>query len=161
VALISLSTRGFRNLRDGVHEIPPGFVVILGANGAGKTNFLEAIAVLGNVTSFRLGGTRAWVRRGGREYELLGLISHGERDHEIRQHVQVGTTVTRSFFRNSRTVDTATYLDLFPVFTFSGEDRQLLLGPPALRRRFVDRLAFHSFPETLGIMHRAGKRRAT
>lgn len=48
-----LQTKNFRNLKDNVFEFYPGINCILGENGNGKTNLLEAIHLITNKKSFR------------------------------------------------------------------------------------------------------------
>ena len=62
----------FRSYRDAAASFGPGLNVVVGENAAGKTNLLEAIAVLGNLRSFRSGGARRLVRHGVAEFTLEG-----------------------------------------------------------------------------------------
>ena len=50
--LESIETLNFRNLHGGI-QFGPGLNVLSGENGQGKTNWLEAIAVLASTRSFR------------------------------------------------------------------------------------------------------------
>src|SRR3982074_2231725 len=63
--LVSLSLRNYRNYRSLDLEPAPGLNVFLGANGQGKTNLLESVALLALSSSPR---TR-------RETELIGPIA--------------------------------------------------------------------------------------
>ena len=51
--ILSLSTDSFRNLAPGRHELHPRLNLIVGANGQGKTNLLEAFALLCGRSLFR------------------------------------------------------------------------------------------------------------
>ena len=53
LAIESLSVRGFRNLTSLDVALGPGFNVISGDNGQGKTNVLESVYVLATSRSFR------------------------------------------------------------------------------------------------------------
>jgi DNA replication and repair protein RecF len=76
---------------------PDGLTVVVGANGEGKTNLLEAIAYLASLRSFRgapgealirVGATTAVVRAEGRR-EARGLLIEAELRPSGRDRVQV------------------------------------------------------------------------
>src|ERR1035437_4321356 len=46
VEIVSLSTEGFRNLLNGKVELHPRLNLIVGDNGQGKTNLIEALALV-------------------------------------------------------------------------------------------------------------------
>ena len=53
-------------------EFDAGHNLIYGANGAGKTSILEAVAYLGRARSFRAAGNRELVRHGQEDFVLFG-----------------------------------------------------------------------------------------
>jgi DNA replication and repair protein RecF len=154
LSLLKLTIRGFRNLQPLELAVPPGAVLVLGPNGAGKSNLLEAVAVLGNLVSFRHAPPSAWVQRGGDGFALEATIERSGSPVQIGQSGRLAGRLLRSLHRGGRRLDAAEYLDLFPVATFSADDRQLVWGPPEERRRFLDRLAFQLHPETLPVLQR-------
>jgi len=154
VPLLHLSVHGFRNLRPQDLDVPAGTVVVVGANGAGKTSLLEAVAVLGNLQSFRPGPASSWVQHGGQGFLLEGRVERGGTTVELRQEGRLARTVSRRLQRGARRLGAAEYLDLFPVSVLSSHDRQLLWGGPEGRRRFVDRVAFYLHPDTLPVLQR-------
>lgn len=106
--------------------MPSGTVVVVGANGAGKTSLLEAIAVLGNLQSFRPGPSASWVQHGSAGFVLAGIIERAGTTVELRQEGRLARTVTRRLHRGARRLGAAEYLDLFPVSVLSSYDRQLV-----------------------------------
>jgi DNA replication and repair protein RecF len=130
VPLLHLSVHGFRNLRPQDLDVPTGTVVVVGPNGAGKTSLLEAVAVLGNLQSFRPGPAASWVQHGGQGFVLGGLVERGGTTVELRQEGRLARTVSRRLQRGARRLGAAEYLDLFPVSVLSSHDRQLLWGRP-------------------------------
>ncbi len=70
--LTELAVRNFRNLAALDVELPPEGVVILGENGHGKTNFLEAIYYLVLFRSVRAAKDRELVRFGEAGFFLAG-----------------------------------------------------------------------------------------
>ena len=51
--ILSLNPEGFRNLAGGRIEFHPRLNLVVGDNGQGKTNLLEALAVVTGRISFR------------------------------------------------------------------------------------------------------------
>lgn len=116
---------------------PDGLTVIIGANGDGKTNLLEAISYLATLTSFRGAPTEALVRQGapaaivraeaerdGRALLLEAQINAGGRDR---------VQVNRQPLRRTRDL-----LGALRVSVFAPDDLALVKGGPTERRRFLD-----------------------
>ena len=115
---------------------------------------LEALAVLGNLTSFRPGPASSWIRHGARGFALAADFERSGATVEVRHEIQVRGHLARSLFRGARRLGAAEYLDLLPVATLSGHDRTLIWGAPEDRRRFLDRLCFQLRPEALPVLQR-------
>lgn len=146
--------RHFRSFTDLAWDPPQGLVVVSGPNGAGKTNLLEALSVLGNLTSFRPGSPASWVRHGEHQFLLHGQIRGEGSSLALEQQARLGKVLHRLLLRGGRRVRASEYLTLFPVATFSAYDRELLLGGPEHRRRLLDRLAFQLHPPFLDLLLR-------
>ena len=157
--LTSLVTRNFRNLAALDLEIPPEGVVILGENGHGKTNVLEALYYLVLFRSVRGAKDRDLVRFG-----TDGFFVSGTTDH----HVTAGYEVQGR--RKKVTVDgvesrkLADAVGRISAVMFSPADRDLVSGGPSVRRRFMDILLSLSSPgylRALGQLRNALKQRNT
>ena len=57
-----IEVRGFRSYIEADLELAPGLTVLVGANGSGKTNLLEAMGFLASLSSFRGAPTEALAR---------------------------------------------------------------------------------------------------
>ncbi|MBZ5589644.1 MAG: DNA replication and repair protein RecF [Acidobacteriia bacterium] len=154
MSITRFSVSEFRNLSAQQLDVPPGLTAVVGPNGSGKTSLLEALAVLGNLTSFRPGPAASWIQHGAHGFGLAAAVERGGAAVEIRQEVRLRGTVGRSLFRGARRLGAAEYLDLLPVATLSGHDRALVWGAPEDRRRFLDRLCFQLRPEALPVLQR-------
>jgi DNA replication and repair protein RecF len=128
----------FRNYVEATFELTTGTTVVIGANGQGKTNLVEAIAYLGTLSSFRavsteplirVGATRAIIRAELRDDDGRRSLIEAELTNGGRGRVQVNRQ------RLERTRD---LLGVLRVTVFSPDDLALVKGGPAERRRFLD-----------------------
>jgi DNA replication and repair protein RecF len=140
--LLELRIERFRNLAPGPYAFGERTNLILGDNGVGKTNLLEAVAMLGNLRSFRGAGARQVVHHGAGSYRLAAEVHVGGRQHRLEQLVEVGPPLRRELAVDGAPVELPHYLRLFPIFAINGPDRELVTGAPEGRRAIVDRLAF-------------------
>lgn len=157
VQLSTLVVRNFRNLASIDVELPPEGLVILGENGHGKTNMLEAIYYLVLFRSLRGAKDRELVRFGEPGFFVAG---------DVDVHVTVGYEVDGR--RKKVTVDRAEQPKLsdavghVTAVPFAPSDRDLVTGGPAGRRRFLDIVLSLSEPgylAALATMRQALKQR--
>ncbi len=140
--LTDLAVRDFRNLAEHEFGFADATNVILGANGAGKTSLLEAVVVLGNLRSFRTPSLRRAVRHGQGSFRLAGSMSTAGRLRRLELLVEVGQSIVRTHRVDGATVPVEQFLQLFPVFAITAQDRELVIGSPEGRRAFLDRFVF-------------------
>lgn len=152
--LVSLRATGFRNLVAETVELAAGTNLVLGANGAGKTSLLEAVAVLGTLRSFRTPSLRRVARHGGDGFLLEGLVRCGATTVRIAQQVETAAGVTRQLSVNGHPAAVGDYLLELPVVTLTSDDRELVVGPPQNRRTFLDRAGFLLDPRLLHELRR-------
>lgn len=139
MVLEALSVRDFRNLR--LLELEPGLRLnaIYGANGQGKTSLLEAIHFCAEGRTFRSTPIPALVRAGTKQVSVRARVRSalGSIDHLASTFA----SEKRVLQLNERTnVPIDDYLGHMRVVVHSPEDSQLILGPPELRRRFLNRV---------------------
>lgn len=127
----------FRNY-ERLELIPaPTINVLYGQNGAGKTNILEALHLIGLGRSHRGARDADMVRHGAAAYRVSATVTRRQISLNIdltyrtagRKEVRLNAT------RQHRLSD---LLGHFNVIVFSPEDLQLIKGSPALRRRYLD-----------------------
>jgi DNA replication and repair protein RecF len=155
-ALVRLSIRAFRNLRRAELALPTAGIALVGENGQGKTNFLEAIYYLRLLRSLRGAQDAELVSFGEAGFHLAGAIE-GARAHDVT----VG--FDRLGRRKKITLDgreperMADALGAFPAVIFSPSDAVLVAGAPVERRRFLDvMLALSSRPYLLALQRYRG-----
>ncbi len=147
----TVSTRSFRNLEPASVRFHDGVNLVVGGNGAGKTSLLEAVAVLGNLRSFRSSRWQAVARHGQQNFTLEGVIGTPDAaDCRLTQVVEVGPPVSRSLMVNGAPAVVERYLQVLPVVTLTPADAELVTGGPSIRRGLLDRLSFMIHAETLG-----------
>ncbi|MDP2479275.1 MAG: DNA replication and repair protein RecF [Candidatus Palauibacterales bacterium] len=138
VRLGRIRLRDFRNFERLECELPAEGVMILGSNGAGKTNLLEAVYYLEVFRSFRGASDRELVRFGQEVFRVEATVEgpRGERTiaaaysaAERRKQVEVDRREV------SRLSDAIGGLG---AVVFSLEDVEIVRGSPSGRRRFMD-----------------------
>ena len=145
----ALTTRFFRNLEPATVHFSDGVNLVIGDNGEGKTNLLEAIAVLANLRSFRTTRWSSVVSHGSKGFALVGEVGGEAAGDRLEQVVEVGPPVRRELSVNGGREQVERYLCRCPVVALTSADVELVVGGPTLRRGLVDRLAFLLEPRTL------------
>jgi DNA replication and repair protein RecF len=140
--LTDFTACSFRNLHIDKLNFSPGANVILGLNGVGKTSLLEAVAVLGNLRSFRSSSLHRAVLHGKACFRLDGTVKSVEGSHHLEQIVEVGPPIRRTLRVNGSEVNVGQYLRIFPVVAITGADQELVGGGPESRRALLDRFVF-------------------
>jgi DNA replication and repair protein RecF len=129
----------FRSYVTAEVALAPGLTAVIGANGQGKSNLLEAIGWLGGLRSFRAAPTEALVRVGAERAVVRGEGRRAERSLLIECEIAPGgrsrTLLNRQPVRRARDG-----LDSLRAVVFAPDDLELVKGAPAERRRFLDDL---------------------
>lgn len=133
--LESLEAINFRNLSGRIHP-SPGLNVFAGVNGQGKTNWLEAIALLAATRSFRTARLQEAVN-----FEAESAAVHGavRESPEIVRDLQViiaGNTKTLTVNGKKETANR--YLGQLYAVVFTADELEIVRGTPESRRRFLD-----------------------
>ncbi len=148
----------FRNYDRQEIRFSPGVNCLIGQNGMGKTNVLEAIYYLSLLRSFRTNRNDNLMQFGANAFTLfgevidaqggltrLGVVNSGVHDHLVSRQLQVnGTPVKRTSEFISRLLCTA----------FIPEDIEVIKGAPALRRRFLNIALCTTSPDYLNALQR-------
>ena len=135
--LIRLDVRDFRNLARVELSPPSEGVVVVGENGQGKTNLLEAIHYLQLLRSSRGARDQDLVRFGADAFHIGATVDTDGR-HEIGVGFERGTKRKRAKIDGSVPERLSDALGALPSVMFSPDDVELITGSPNLRRRFLD-----------------------
>jgi len=135
--LRSLQLTGYRNYEQLSAEFPAGPVLIIGENGEGKTNLVEAIGYLSTLESHRVAGYQPLIQKNQSSSQLSAKVSHQGR--EIMVGVELNKDRLNRFFLNgSQRKKTSEILGLIRTVTFAPEDLDLIRRDPSDRRAFMD-----------------------
>jgi len=148
VRLRALHLQDFRNLAEVALTPSPRLTVLLGENGQGKTNLLEAIYLLATLRPLRATRLGELVRFGAERAVVQARVDGpgGERVLAV-EVVSGGRTATL----DGKPVERLDgYLESLAAVCFSPDDLLLVKGGPDGRRRFLDRAAFNRWPAVLG-----------
>jgi DNA replication and repair protein RecF len=153
--LDGLTVRDFRNIAHAEVSLPAEGIVVVGENGQGKTNLVEAIAYLRLMRSMRGARDRDLLRFGATAFHLAAQCSGTPANRVSAAVDKAGRKkVTLDGGEPERLTDA---LDALPSVGFSPRDVDLVAGSPAERRRYLDiTLALTSAPYLKALRHYRG-----
>ena len=135
--LRKLTLRHFRNVGFAALEFSGRQHFLVGANGQGKTNLLEAAGFLTAARSFRTTDQKLLVGHGQHGAALAYIIDH-DKQAETHVTIKLRHDGKELWCDQARVTKLAEYLGRFPTVVFSSQDMQLVRGSPANRRRWLD-----------------------
>ncbi len=152
-----VEARPLRSLERVRVELGPGIASLVGPNGTGKTNLLEALYFALTGRSFRTSDRRDLIPFGGSlaraeatvrdadgiDARLLASVSRAEG----RRHLLDGNAVDPGTLARSRP----------PVAVFSPDRLALIKGPPGERRAHLDRFVAARWPSRADLRQRFGQ----
>ncbi len=133
----SVTLQDFRNLPLATVALQGCRTFLGGANGQGKTNFLEALGYVTALRSFRGAEPRALVAH-GRTQAGLGLLLEHEQYGQSRITIALGSAGRTVEWEHGKVARLADFIGKFPTVVFSSQDNLLLRGSPSARRRWLD-----------------------
>ena len=128
----------FRNYVETELVFAEGLTVVVGRNGQGKTNLVEAIGYLATLDSFRGAPNDALVRAGVDRAVVRAEVRHDD-GREILVEAELARTGRgRVQVNRQRLTRTRDLLGVLRVSVFAPDDLVLVKGGPSERRRFLD-----------------------
>jgi len=148
--LSHLSLRDFRSYAEVELPLSAGVTALVGPNGQGKTNLVEAVGYLATLGSHRVAQDAPLVRLGAERAVVRGQVVRDDRSLLVEVEITPGKAnrarVNRSAVPRAREV-----LGILRTVLFAPEDLAVVKGDPAERRRFLDDLLVLRAPRYAGV----------
>jgi DNA replication and repair protein RecF len=140
----------FRSYERVAVDLEPGVSVLVGQNGMGKTNLIEALGYVATLDSHRVATDAPLVRAGAASAVIRCAIVHEGRELLVEMEIVPGRAnrarLNRSPVRRPREV-----LGALRMVLFAPEDLELVRGDPSERRRYLDDLLVARQPRYSGV----------
>ena len=144
MALTRLVLTDFRNHAEALLQPGPGFVVLTGDNGAGKTNILEAVSLLAPGRGLRRAPLGDMARQGGQGgFGVAASLADGV---ELGTGTQAAAPERRIVRINGAPAAASTLAEWLTVLWLTPAMDRLFVEPASERRRFLDRLTLALAP---------------
>lgn len=145
-----LSLGDFRNYRTAELALAPGPNLLIGRNGQGKTNLVEAIAYFSSLRSHRVSGDTALVRAGAESAIARMRVVGASR--EVVLELQIHRDRANRAQVNGNAVRPREVTRWFSSVAFVPEDLMIVRGEPTVRRRFLDDALVARHPVAAGAL---------
>jgi DNA replication and repair protein RecF len=146
----ALSLTDFRSWSQLDLELTPGPTALIGSNGQGKTNVVEALLYVATLGSHRVSSDAPLVRQGAERAIVRAQLQRDDRELLVELELNPGKAnrarVNRAPVPRAREV-----LGLLRAVLFAPEDLELVKGDPSDRRRFLDDLLVLRTPRLAGV----------
>lgn len=130
--------------------LDPGAVVLLGPNGQGKTNIVEAIAYCAALDSHRVHGDAALVRSGAERAVIRMTVVVGDRETTVELQLNPGKS-NRVQINGQPVTRNRDVVGTVRCSLFAPEHLRLVKGDPADRRRFLDTVMVQVAPRYIAV----------
>ncbi|MFA6250264.1 MAG: DNA replication and repair protein RecF [Candidatus Shapirobacteria bacterium] len=144
--LTKLVLNNFRSYPSSIFQFTPNINLIIGNNGVGKTNILEAIYFLASGKSFRSAPLSNLINWNSPQsatvegYSLKGNENYLFEIQLIKKSSLCKTTISRNYLINRVKKSRKKYLSQFNSVIFEPDDIRLVTGSPSRRRSFLDQV---------------------
>ncbi|RKQ90091.1 DNA replication and repair protein RecF [Mycolicibacterium mucogenicum 261Sha1.1M5] len=145
-----LSLGDFRNYAAAELALHAGPNLIVGKNGQGKTNLVEAISYFATLRSHRVSSDSAMIRAEQPAAILRMRVAAGDRD--VLLETQLNRVGANRAQVNGNVVRSRELTRWFTSIMFAPEDLSIVRGEPAGRRRFMDDALTARLPVAAGVL---------
>ena len=148
--LAHLSLVDFRSYASAELPLEPGVTALVGPNGQGKTNLVEAVGYLATQGSHRVAGDAPLVRSGATRAVVRGQVMRDGRSLLVELEINPGKA-NRARVNRAPVPRPRDALGLLRTVVFAPEDLALVKGDPSDRRHFLDDLLVARTPRLAGV----------
>jgi len=128
--------KNYRNINKVFLKFNPNLNLLVGDNGQGKTNLLEAIYLLGTGTSHRTNRDKEMIN--WNQDQALIQVQLIKKDYELKMSLNIEGTTKKAKINDNTLDKLSEMMGSLNVVLFSPEDLKLVKGSPANRRKFID-----------------------
>jgi DNA replication and repair protein RecF len=146
----ALSLTDFRSWTQLDIELAPGPTALVGSNGQGKTNVVEALLYVATLGSHRVATDAPLVRQGAERAVVRARVERDERTTLVELEINPGKA-NRARVNRGPVPRAKEVLGLLRTVLFAPEDLALVRGDPSERRRFLDDLLVLRSPRYAGV----------
>ena len=145
-----LQVTDFRSWEHADLELLPGPSVLIGANGQGKTNLVEAIGYVATLGSHRVATDAPLIRIGAERAVVRTAVVSDGRELTVELEITAGKA-NRARVNRGPVARPRDVLGILRTVLFAPEDLALVRGDPSERRRFLDELLVQRAPRYAGV----------
>jgi DNA replication and repair protein RecF len=145
-----LTVSDFRSYPTAELPLEPGVTTLVGLNGQGKTNLVEAIGYLATLSSHRVATDQPLVRFGAEQAVIRGAVVRSGRETMLELEINPGRA-NRARLGRAPVQRPRELLGTLRTVLFAPEDLALVKGDPGERRRFLDDLLVARQPRWAGV----------
>ncbi len=145
-----LTVADFRSYAGADLALEPGVSTLVGLNGQGKTNLVEAIGYLASLGSHRVATDAPLVRAGADQAVIRAVVVRDGRETLVELEINPGRS-NRARLNRSAQTRPRDILGSLRTVLFAPEDLALVKGDPGERRRFLDDLLVARQPRWAGV----------
>jgi DNA replication and repair protein RecF len=150
VHVTHLSLADFRSYPTAELALRPGVTALVGPNGQGKTNLVEAVGYVASLSSHRVAADAPLIRSGCPRAVVRARISRAGRPVLVEIEIVSGAA-NRARVNRAPVARPREVLGLLRTVLFAPEDLALVKGDPDGRRRFLDDLLVARAPRFAGV----------
>jgi DNA replication and repair protein RecF len=140
----------FRSYPQAALELDPGVSVLVGPNGQGKTNLVEALHYLATLGSHRVAADAPLVRSGAERAVVRAVVVRDGRDSRLEIELNPGRA-NRARVGGAPVPRPRELLGVLRTVLFAPEDLAVVKGDPSERRRYLDELLVARAPRFAGV----------
>lgn len=133
----SLATYNYRNLSDQNIVLHPGVNFVIGKNGQGKTNFIEAISLLSRGRSFRTSKQKELIKSEQKESSVFANIVNDGQTFNLG--IALKAKEKEYYFNQDKQASLKDFISKLISISFTPDDLTLIKEGPQERRNFLDK----------------------